>query len=159
MKTIIGVFYDRDDAEAAIEEIRNQGFTEEEMSIIAKEGAVQKEDEEEEEGLGQDLTTGITTGGVIGGLTGLLAGAGALAIPGVGPILAVGPITAGLTGIAAGGLVGSLVDLGIPRQRSEHYQEEIRKGGILAIIEGDDEEEEVLTAVLREHGARDVESH
>lgn len=161
METVIGVFQERSNAERAVEEIREKGFGEEDISILAREDRLKENGEEgDREGvINQDLTTGVTTGGVLGGLTGLLAGAGALTIPGVGPILAVGPIAAGLTGLAAGGIVGSLVDLGIPRERSQHFQEEVRQGGILAVIESENEESQDIAHILREHRARDVEIH
>lgn len=163
METIVGVFYDRSDAEEAVEEIRNRGYTEDEISIVAREDTLQDDVETDDDDgssmFDHDLTTGTSTGGALGGLAGLLVGAGALAIPGIGPILAVGPIAAGLTGVVAGGLVGGLVDLGIPQDRSERLEDEVRQGGILAIIEAEDEESEEISDTLRDFGAKDVEIH
>ncbi len=162
METIVGVFYDRSDAEEAVEEIRNRGYTEDEISIVAREETLADDvetDDDDGSMFDHDLTTGTSTGGALGGLAGLLVGAGALAIPGIGPILAVGPIAAGLTGLVAGGLVGGLVDLGIPQDRSERLEDEVRRGGILAIIEAEDEESEEISDTLRDFGAKDVEIH
>jgi hypothetical protein len=106
-----------------------------------------------------DISTGAWTGAAIGGAGGLLAAAGLFAVPGVGPILALGPLAAGLTGAAAGGLVGGLVDLGIPAERSEFYEGEVKKGKILCAVEAEHGQEEDVRRVLKDHGARDVETH
>lgn len=162
MSTVIGVFNNRNQAEKAIDEIKNAGISEEEISIVAKEEVVNGangNENEENSYLNQDLTTGASTGGALGGLAGILAGAGALAIPGVGPVLAAGPIAAGLTGVATGGLAGSLVDLGIPQERGDYYENEVRKGSILATVESDQDKVEEVASFMRRNGARDVETH
>jgi len=154
-KSVIGVFNNRDQAERAVNELRQRGFTTNEISIVAKE-------EERREGGGNttnDLTTGTTTGGILGGLAGLALGAGALAIPGIGPIVAAGPIAAAITGAATGGLAGALIDFGIPAERGEYYQEKIRHGKILAVIKCDDNKVNDAANILRTNGAQDVESH
>ncbi|MDI3547150.1 MAG: hypothetical protein PWR10_802 [Halanaerobiales bacterium] len=162
MPTVIGVFDDQSQAERAVNEIREAGVTDEEISIAAREDRI-KADEGDEGGTGaflnQDVTTGATTGGALGGLAGLMAGAGALAIPGIGPILAAGPIAAGLSGVAAGGLAGSLVDLGIPQDRGEYYENEVGKGSILAVVETDQRKINDVASFMRRNGARDVETH
>ena len=107
-----------------------------------------------------DVSEGTTWGGALGGLTGLLAGAGALAIPGIGPIIAAGPLAATLSGAVAGGVAGGLIDLGIPEDRGRYYEEEVKRGKILAVIESDDDNKlEDAVDVLREYGANDVETH
>ncbi len=155
MSTVIGVFDDQRSAENALNELEGAGIGQEDVSIIAKEDTIQGGGAEGE----NDLTTGITAGGAIGGLTGLLAGAGALTIPGIGPILAAGPIAAGLTGVAAGGLAGSLVDLGVDAERGEHYEQQVQQGRILATVEVTEEKTEEISNYLRQHGAREVEAH
>ncbi len=102
---------------------------------------------------------GATIGGTMGGIAGLAAGVGALAIPGIGPILAAGPIAAGLTGTAAGGLAGSLVDMGIPQDRGTYYEDEVKSGNILAVVEAEDDMVDEVIDSLENNGARDVESH
>jgi hypothetical protein len=109
--------------------------------------------------MNQNLTNGTTTGGTLGGLAGILGGVGAMAIPGIGPILAAGPIAAGLTGAVTGGLAGGLVDLGIPEERGQYYEEEVKKGGILATVEADQDKINDVASYLRSSGARDVETH
>jgi hypothetical protein len=164
LSTVVGTFDTRDQAEQAARELRGKGF-EEKISIVARRG-------EGEGGRGggyggaeqgrtemrQDLTTGATTGAAIGGAGGLLAAAGMFTIPGIGPILALGPLAAGLTGAAAGGLVGGLVDMGIPRERGEYYEGRVRAGKVLAAVEADGRENDVRE-VFERYGASDINSH
>ncbi len=159
MSTVVGVFDDQSQAERAVNEIREAGITDEEISIVAKEGRINEDDNDQNSYLNQDITSGASTGGALGGLAGLMAGAGALAIPGIGPILAAGPIAAGLTGVAAGGLAGGLVDLGIPQERGEYYENEVKKGGIVATVKSDQRRINDVATYFRRNGARDVETH
>ncbi len=160
MPTVIGVFDDRSQAENTVNEIRNAGVTDDEISVVAKEDIVREgENEVDNEGFAGKLTRGATTGGTIGGLAGLIAGAGALTIPGIGPIVAAGPIAAGLTGIAAGGITGSLVDMGIPEERGEYYENEVKEGSILATVEADQAKVNEVASYMRDNQARDVEVH
>lgn len=160
MSTVIGLFNSREQAEQAVNEIKNAGIGNEEISIAAREDRFNKGEEGEDNSyLNQNLTNGAGTGGALGGLAGLMAGAGALAIPGIGPILAIGPIAAGLTGVAAGGITGSLVDMGIPQDRGNYYQEEVKKGEILAVVKSDQSKINDIASFMRNNGARDVETH
>ncbi len=155
LSTVIGVFDDKGQAENAVNEIRNAGITEDRISIVGKEDRF-----EDDAGMrDQNLMRGTSTGGALGGLAGLLAGAGALTIPGIGPILAVGPLAAGLTGVAAGGLAGGLVDLGIPGDRGDYYENEVKKGGILGVVKTEGNSVEDISSYMRNNGAKDVESH
>ncbi|MEK8132496.1 general stress protein [Paenibacillus filicis] len=142
-KQIVGVFNHEDEAVRVIEQLKSDGYHSEHISIIGR-------DPEELETIGQDTgshvetgaVTGAATGGMVGGVTGLLAGIGALAIPAIGPILAAGPIAATLAGAAlgagAGGIVGSLIGLGIPEDEARTYDDYIRQGKILVLVESDD---------------------
>lgn len=112
-----------------------------------------------EAGTRPDLATGTTAGGAIGGVTGLLAGAGLFTIPGVGPILALGPIVSGLAGAAAGGVTGSLVEMGLTKDRGDYYQAQVEQGGILTAVECDQSKINDIATVFRENGARDVETY
>ena len=152
-KVVIGVFNDRDRAESALEDLKSQGF-ERDISLVAR--------DEEKSGTSmedQDLTEGAFTGGALGGIAGLLAGAGALLIPGVGPIIAAGPIAATLTGVVTGGIAGSLVDYGIPEERGEYYEEQVRQGGILITLKASDDRIDDAASIMRKYGAEDVETH
>lgn len=152
-KVVLGVFQDRDQAEDALSDLKEQGF-DRDVSLIARDA------ERDQGGMeGQDLTEGTFTGGALGGITGLLAGVGALLIPGIGPIIAAGPIAATLTGVVAGGIAGGLVDYGIPEERGEYYEEQVRQGAILISMKSSDEKVDAAAAILRDHGATDVETH
>jgi uncharacterized membrane protein len=153
LSTIIGVFDGKRDAENAMDEIKKSGIKSDEISIVAREDQINEGNDE------QDLTNGATTGGTLGGLAGLLAGAGALTIPGIGPVLAAGPLAAGISGLAAGGLTGSLIDLGVDEDRGQYYEGEVRKGAILASVETDQSKVNDVASQMRRNGARDVETH
>ena len=155
-QTVVGLFHAQEQAEEAIRELRARDFEDIDISLIARDQA----DGSYETGEGelsydhQNLADGTATGGVIGGIAGLLAGAGALLIPGIGPIIAAGPLAGALTGAITGGIAGGLIDYGIPEEEGEHYEQEIQQGSILVALESEDENiaEEVM-AVFRENGA------
>lgn len=160
-KTVIGVFDSRNKAENAVNEMRNTGFTQNEISIVAKDQGRQNRqgnDDDMDMGTGS-LATGTTTGSVLGGLAGIAVGAGALAIPGLGPIVAAGPIAGLLSGAASGGIAGGLIDWGIPEERGRQYEEEVRQGKILAAVRADEKKIQDAANIFRKNGARDVETH
>lgn len=142
-KKIVGVFDTDREATAAIESLQNQGFRADEISVITKNRDDQAAISDETGSKAPEgVATGAATGGVVGGVTGLLAGLGLLAIPGVGPILAAGPIAATLTGAAvgagAGGLVGGLIGLGIPEDEANEYGAYVDNGKILVLVDEDE---------------------
>lgn len=157
-KVVIGVFSSVQNAEKAVSNLRQQGFTNEEINIVTK-----KERTREERGAtayeDDDITDGTLTGGTIGGIGGLLLGAGALAIPGLGPIVAAGPIAAALSGAVMGGVAGGLIDWGIPAEVSQRYENRVKEGGILAVIRTSPSNVDKAALVLRQNGAQEVESH
>lgn len=157
-KTVIGVFKSQSDAEQAISQLRQQGFQNEEINIVSKKQGG-KQGGKDVEYVDDDITDGALTGGTIGGIGGLILGAGALAIPGVGPIIAAGPIAGALSGAVAGGVAGGLIDWGIPAEVSRHYEKEVAEGGILAVIRTSSQKVDQAAQVLRQNGAKDVESH
>ena len=111
----------------------------------------------------EGTTTGAVAGGAIGGTLGLLAGIGALAIPGLGPFIAAGPIMGTLAGIGSGGLVGglvgALVGMGIPEFEAKRYEGRIKEGGILASVHCDNSEwVGRAKSILKDTGAEDVSS-
>lgn len=157
-KTVIGVFANRPEAETAIQTLRSQGFTKEEISIVSK--ARNQAKSGESQTYNDDITDGALTGGTIGGIGGLLIGAGAMAaIPGIGPLLAAGPIGAALSGVLAGGLAGGLIDWGIPSEASQHYAKQVEEDKILAIVRTSETKVNDAARILRQYGAQDVESH
>lgn len=109
----------------------------------------------------EGTVTGATTGGVIGGALGVLAGIGLLAIPGVGPFIAAGPIMAGLSGAAvgatAGGLIGALIGLGMPEYEAKAYETKIKSGNILIAVHAHDSEEvDRVKEIFKNAGAEDI---
>lgn len=158
MATVIGVFASEGQAEQAVRALRGNGFTTNEVSVVAK-GEEGELSGDEEGGLGPHVTSGVTTGTALGGVAGLLAGVGALAIPGLGPIVAAGPIAAGLSGAVAGGLAGGLVDWGIPESRGRHFAEEVNRGEVLALVKTGTSKAEKAASLFRENGAQEVEVH
>jgi len=169
-RTVVGVFSTESEAERAVRALRDSGFTEQEISIVAKDRGQGKDGGNRGGGgmgrngnqttMRQDnISDGMTSGAAWGGLAGLALGAGAIAVPGLGPIVAAGPIAAALTGAATGGLAGGLLDWGIPETRGRQLQEEVRQGKILAVLRCSDTKVDRASTILRENGARDVESH
>ncbi|AGL03233.1 general stress protein [Desulfoscipio gibsoniae] len=157
MKTVLSTFPNRDAAEKAVAELRQKGF-DKDISIVAKDD--QNREKNQFTTMGTDnVSDGATTGGVLGGLAGLAVGAGALAIPGIGPLIAAGPIAGLLSGAATGGIAGGLVDYGIPQERSKFYEDRVKQGNILVTIRTDDSRINEAADTLRRFGAQDVETH
>ncbi|HEY4553845.1 MAG TPA: general stress protein [Bacillaceae bacterium] len=134
-------FYDtEEEAIAAIEQLKREGYRSEDISVISKNSEdVDAITEETDTKAAEGAATGATTGGVLGGLGGVLAGLGALAIPGIGPVVAAGPIVAGLTGAAAGagvgGIAGALIGMGIPEEEAHRYNDYVNEGKILVLVD------------------------
>jgi len=110
---------------------------------------------------GSNAAAGAVTGGVVGGAAGLAASLMGLAIPGIGPIIAAGPIVSLLTGAGvgavAGGLIGGLTDMGVSKPDAEYYAEAVRRGGALVTVRADDARAERAADIMRSHGAVDIE--
>lgn len=165
MSKIIGTFSSRDSAESCIRQLRNSGFDNNRISLVAKGDGAHGQGQGDRGGgattmgIGGGAATGVTAGGVLGGVAGLLAGLGALTIPGLGPIVAAGPIAATLTGAVGGGLVGGLVDMGIPQERSQYFESKVREGRILAVVDADSDKVDKAARTMRDFGASDVETH
>jgi len=155
--TVVGLFHNQADAERAIERLKEAGFSEKEIGV-----AMRDRDRQQElvEGTGTQVAEGATAGaiggGVLGGVIGLLAGVGALAIPGVGPIIAGGTLASTLAGAgigaAAGGLLGALVGMGVPEEDARHFDEGFRAGGTLLTVNAGSRAEEAREC-LYESGA------
>lgn len=160
-RTVIGVFRSRDELERAIQALRERGFRSDEVSVLARDDrdAGRREQDTMMGTPDDDLSEGVTAGGILGGLAGLLAGVGALAIPGVGPIIAAGPVAGVLTGAVTGGVAGGLIDWGIPEERGQYYEGQLREGNMVALVKADQRRIDEAQRVLRDSGARDIESH
>jgi hypothetical protein len=150
--------------ERAVDRISAAGFSYNDISVLLPDTQSSKEFAHEKNTKAPEgTTTGVTTGGVIGGTLGLLAGIGALAIPGLGPFIAAGPIMAGLAGLgvggAVGGLVGALVGMGIPEYEAKRYEGRVKDGGVLLSVHCDTSEEiSRAKDLLKETGAEDISS-
>jgi hypothetical protein len=139
-KRVVGVYKSEQEAIVAVEDLKNQGYATRDISIIGQDSReVDRVTEETDTEVVDGITTGALTGGALGGLTGLLAGAGALAIPGIGPIVAAGPIaavlTGAVTGAGVGGLAGALVEIGLPKDEAEYYGNSVKEGNILVLVD------------------------
>jgi uncharacterized membrane protein len=153
-KKIVGVFHTEQEAIKAIEDLKQQGYSSDDISIIAKNhDHIDNVEEETGTKAADGLATGAATGGVLGGVTGLLAGIGALAIPGIGPFLAAGPIVATLTGAAigagAGGLVGGLVGMGMTEDEARQYDTYVNEGNILVLVDADANRRDMVHSTFR----------
>jgi hypothetical protein len=145
--TVVGLFKNQIDAERAINRLRREGFSESQIGVAMRDRGQQQE---LVEGTGTQAAEGAATGaiggGVLGGVIGLLAGVGALAIPGVGPIIAGGALASALAGAgigaAAGGILGALMGMGIPEEDARHFDEGFRAGGILVTVNAGSRAEE-----------------
>jgi hypothetical protein len=139
---IVGI-YDREaKAVQAVEELKSQGYAQEDISMITNNWEMLEKlgfDKPTRSKMDEGAKTGAATGSLIGGLVGLLAGFGAFTIPGIGPILAAGPIAAafvgGSAGIGVGGITGALIGLGIPEEEANHYGQEMQQEKILVLVE------------------------
>ncbi|MBC8080726.1 MAG: general stress protein [Gorillibacterium sp.] len=156
---VVGVFQTEHEAVSAINALKAQGIHSDNISIIGKDNKdVDSIAAETDTKMTEGVAVGAATGGVVGGVTGLLAGLGALVIPGIGPLLAAGPIVAALTGAAvgagAGGLVGGLVGLGIPEHEAAEYNSYVNDGNILVLVDDHAAEVADIEAIFCRHGSR-----
>ena len=156
-KAVVGVFSNLNSAKESAAQLRTGGFTTEEINIISKE----KTNDNVVDNMGSDdsVADGTMAGGAIGGIGGLLLSAGALTIPGIGPIIAAGPIAATIAGAVGGGITGGLIDWGIPSDKSEEYNDEIAYGKTLAIIRTDESKVQQAIQIMNQNGAMNIETH
>lgn len=157
-KTVVGSFHDHQSADHVVQELEHRGVSDQEISVVARNDGHTESGHPQGHGT-HDLSRGIGWGAAAGGTVGLLATAGALAIPGIGPILAMGPLAATLTGAAAGGLVGGLMDYGIPRGESERLEQSVKKGNVLVMVHTDDREVDKAKNLFQQEGAHDIYVH
>jgi hypothetical protein len=180
-KRAVGTFSSHQTAETALRELRDSGFSMDKVSVIgrdidhhttaagadtmsgadvsdrlsAKTQQVNRETQADE-----GVKTGALAGGALGGLTGLLVGLGAVAIPGVGPVMLGGALatalattlSGGAIGAAAGGLGGGLIGLGIPEERAKGYSDRVTQGDYLVMVEGSDAEIARAESILSHRG-------
>jgi uncharacterized membrane protein len=162
MKTVVGTYDNIQTAYAVANDLVSAGYSRNDISVVAHDakneyagyiddGYVETDD---------DVAKGAGIGAAIGGIGGLLVGLGALAIPGVGPVIAAGPLLAALTGAGVGavtgGIVGALVDLGIPDEEAHIYSEGLRRGHVLVIAQVPDSSANAVTRIMERAGLIDI---
>ena len=161
---VFGIYPSVTRAEQAVDSLMAAGFSNNDISVLLPDNQGTKDFAHEKETKAPEgTTTGVTTGGVIGGTLGVLAGIGALAIPGLGPFIAAGPIMGGLAGLgvggAVGGLIGALVGMGIPEYEAKRYEGRVKSGGILLSVHCDTSDEiSRAKDLLKSTGAEDIAS-
>jgi len=159
---VVAVFDERDDAQDAVNDLKDAGFRGEDISLVARDrddaGAMAHETGTK---AGEGAAAGAVTGGLLGGLGGFLVGVGALAIPVVGPVIAAGAFATALTGAVVGAGVGAiggaLVGMGIPKEEADWYEERVRGGAWLVTVRSAGRYEEVRR-ILHDNSGRDYES-
>lgn len=161
---VYGIYSHRSQAEAGVDRLISAGFRKEDISVLMQDNSGTKDFAHEKDTKAPEGTTaGVIAGGALGGAFGLVVGLGAVVIPGLGPLLAAGPIIAALTGIGSGGIVGgiigALVGMGIPEYEAKRYEGHVRSGGILASVHCDSREWVAKAKdVLKHTGADDISS-
>lgn len=149
-------------AVAIVDQLRAAGFSNNDISVLFPDKSGTKDFAHEQHTKAPEgAATGAGTGGVLGGAIGWLAGIGALAIPGLGPFIAAGPIVAALSGAAAGaavgGFTGALIGMGIPEYEAKRYEGKIKEGNILISVHTEDSKERKRAKTIFEQAdAKDV---
>lgn len=161
---VFGIYATPATAESAVDHLLSIGFMNPAISVLLPDDESTRAFAHEKNTKAPEGTvTGVTTGGVVGGTLGLLAGIGALAIPGVGPLIAAGPIMGALAGLGVGGtvggIVGALVGMGIPEYEAKRFEGAVKDGGTLLSVHCDTSEEVTKAKEgLRSTGAKDIAS-
>jgi hypothetical protein len=159
-----GIYASREMAENGVDRLLAAGFRNEDISVLLQDNVGTKDFAHEKHTKAPEGTaTGAVAGGIIGGTIGGLIGVGALAIPGLGPLIAAGPIIGALTGVGSGGIVGgiigALVGMGIPEYEAKRYEGRIKEGGILASVHCDNHDwVSKAKQVLHDTGAEEISS-
>jgi uncharacterized protein (TIGR02271 family) len=162
-KTVVGSFDNYSEAQSVVEELVTIGVPRSEISIVANDsdGRYSGSGTDTASGTASGAGKGAVLGGAIGGAAGLAAGLAGLAIPGIGPIIAAGPIAAALAGAGAGavagGLIGGLTHVGVSEEDAHYYAESVRRGGALVTVRAEDDIAERAAEVMRNHNAVDVD--
>ncbi|MDB6022044.1 MAG: hypothetical protein JWQ04_1901 [Pedosphaera sp.] len=162
LKSVFCIANSRQQAELIVERLRDAGFSNNDISALFPDKDTTRDFAHEKHTKAPEgIATGAGTGGVVGGALGWLAGIGSLAIPGVGPFIAAGPILAALSGAAVGatvgGIAGGLVGLGFPELEAKRYEGKIRAGNILLSVHtGDSDEVRAAERIFKDSGGQDI---
>ena len=165
-KTVIGLMDNIGEAQAVVKDLTASGIDREDIGFMANQRHAVPESRYLNEGEGSRTAsgalTGAGTGAAVGGIAGLALSLAPLAIPGIGPILAAGPIAATLAGAGlgavTGGVIGALTNLGVPEEEAHYYAEGVRRGAILVTVAAESEAvADTAVEVMKRHGAVDIE--
>ena len=162
--SVFGIASSYEHVRNAVTSLKGRGFAENDISVLMPDKSSTRDFAVEHHTKAPEgAATGAGTGGVLGGTVGLLAGLGTLAIPGVGPLIAAGPLLAALSGAAvgaaAGGLVGALVGMGIPKFEAKRYEGKIKSGGMLVSVHCENSDEVTKAKnVLKDNALEDITS-
>lgn len=151
-KTILGIFPKHTDADSALFHLKEEGIDASEVSVIAREESVKRYRSRGDGG------RGAVTGGLLGGLAGLLIATTPVVLPGVG-ILIAGPLTilaSFATGALAGGVLGALIDIGVSERAARSYERRIERGEVLLAVNADDQIENKVKQILKDHNAEEI---
>jgi hypothetical protein len=161
-KAVFGLVDNEMQAERLVSELKSSGFSNNDISVLFPDKSGTRDFAHEQHTKAPEgAAAGAGTGGVIGGVLGWLVGIGSLAIPGVGPFIAAGPIMAALAGAgvgaAVGGLTGALIGMGIPEYEAKMYEGKIKEGNILVAVHSEDSDERKRAKEIFERvGAHDI---
>jgi uncharacterized membrane protein len=161
-KSIVGIAKNRLDVETVVDDLQASGISAADISILIPDsGGIPETGTVKATKAPEGATTGAVAGGLTGGTIGLLAGVGSLAIPGLGPFIAAGPLMAALSGAAvgatAGGLIGALTGLGIPELEAKVFEDRIKNGGYLVAVHvSDRNEDKDIREILKRNRLEDV---
>jgi len=161
-KAVFGIVPSAADADKIVSELKRAGFRNDDISALFPDKQGSRDFAHEKNTKAPEgAVAGASIGGLVGGTLGLLAGIGALAIPGLGPLIAAGPIMAAMSGLAAGaalgGLSGGLIGLGVPEIEAKQYESKVRDGNILLSVHVDDGEwRKKAKTILEAGGATDI---
>jgi len=163
-RAVVALFDEMSAAQNAVQELVNHGFDRNDISVVASDrSAVRSGDDvvvDTTVETADGAAAGAGIGAVLGGLAGLLVGIGALAIPGIGPIIAAGPLAAALAGAglgaATGGVIGALADAGVPEEQARYYEEGVRRGGVLVTVRAAEGMTSQAMDILNRYGPVDI---
>ncbi len=161
---VFGIYKTAAQAESAVDRLLAAGFSNNDISVLLPDSQSSKDFAHQKNTKAPEgTTTGVTAGGAIGGTLGLLAGIGALAIPGLGPFIAAGPIMGALAGLGVGGtvggIIGALVGMGIPEYEAKRYEGRLKEGGVLLSVHCETSDEiSRAEDLLKQTGAEDISS-
>jgi uncharacterized protein (TIGR02271 family) len=163
-RTVIALYDEVVHARDVVKDLIDNGFERERISLIANDARGKfrtLEGSEAESDMASDIGAGAGIGAVLGGIAGLVVGLGAFTIPGIGPLIAAGPLATTLAGLgvgaAAGGLVGALTNLGIPEEDAETFAEGVRRGGTLVTVETDEQRSNLAVDIMNRYHPVDME--